>query len=399
MDSTTPSTGATTVLVTVSGRDAPGITAQLMSTLALSQLKIEDMGQTVLHGLLSLSFVLKVNAADQNPIKDLLFKAHELGMKLDFQVLTTSSQSERPFHYAVTLLAHQISCEALEAVTSYVAKQNANIETIKRLSETDFSCVEMGISSKEQIDQAKFRKDLLTIANQKGVDIGFQKEGLFRKTKRLVALDMDSTLIQSEVIDEFARERGVYEKVADITREAMKGNLVFDESLRRRVALIEGLTQEQVDNVFRRTELTPGVEELIRVLKKLGYKIALLSGGFTCIADRLRDKLGIDYIYANQLEFVDGRATGKVIPPIVNAQRKADLLDVIAQREQILLEQVIAIGDGANDLPMLEKAGLGIAFNAKPLVREKADLSLNQKNLRSIFYLLGLSARDVQEVL
>ena len=206
---------------------------------------------------------------------------------------------------------------------------------------------------------------------------------------------MDSTLIQGEVIDELAREKGVFDEVAAITHEAMNGRMDFNESLRQRVGKLKGLNQANLDQVLSRIELTAGAEDLIGVLKKLGYKIALISGGFTFVAHPLKVRLGLDHVYANQLEVQNGTLTGKTIPPIVNAQRKADLLDEIARKENIALDQVIAIGDGANDLLMLEKAGLGIAFNAKKSVREKADLSISQKNLRSILYLLGLSEKDL----
>ena len=206
---------------------------------------------------------------------------------------------------------------------------------------------------------------------------------------------MDSTLIQSEVIDELARFKGVYDQVAAITHEAMNGKMDYDESLRQRVRMLKGMPLSDLEKVFQKVELTPGATDLIGILKKLGYKIALISGGFTYVAEKLKQQLGIDFVYANSLEIRDQALTGNVIPPIVNAQRKADLLDVIAQQERIELDQVIAIGDGANDILMLEKAGLGIAFNAKPKVRERADLALSQKNLRSILYLLGLSERDL----
>jgi phosphoserine phosphatase len=252
-------------------------------------------------------------------------------------------------------------------------------------------------AARDDSDQGvvKMKKELLGIAKKLSVDIALQAEGLYRRAKRLIVFDMDSTLIQSEVIDELARHKGVYNEVAAITHAAMNGKMDFDESLKKRVAKLKGMSQADLLEVFQKVELTPGAEDLLRVLKKLGYKIGLISGGFSFVAERLKTKLGIDYVYANNLESKDGLLTGNVIPPIVNAQRKADLLDVIAQQEQVELDQVIAIGDGANDLPMLEKAGLGIAFNAKPTVREKADLSINQKNLKAVLYLLGLEERDL----
>lgn len=394
------------VLVTVSGQDAPGITSELTGVLASANVAILDIGQAVIHGLLSLSILFELAPDDQTkaPIKDLLFKAAELGLKLEFQVLDHALAESNHLNlknnqYAVTLIADRISAVALHEVTKTLAKYQMNIDVIERLSEGAFSCVDMLVSSASPINSKNVKKELLSIAKINGVDIALQNEGLYRRAKRLVVLDMDSTLIQNEVIDEFARELGVFEEVSKITHQAMLGEMDYDQSLRLRCLKLKGLKLSQVDSVFNRLTLTNGASDLIKVLKTLGFKTALISGGFSLIADRLKTQLGIDYAYANQLEIIDQTLTGNVIPPIVNAQRKADLLDLIAQQERLSLDQVIAIGDGANDLLMLEKAGLGIAFNAKPLVREKADLALSQKNLRSILYLLGLSGRDLSEVL
>lgn len=398
------------VLVTVSGQDAPGITSQLTGILAEGDVSILDIGQAVIHNLLSLSILFEMNGnqSGHSVLKDLLFKATELGLKLEFRVMSQMKDEKisenghwapKAYHYAITLIAQKITAQALHQVSSVLAKYGLNIDVIERLSEGEFSCVEMIVSTSSELDRRALKKELLVIAKKQEVDVALQAEGLYRRAKRMVVLDMDSTLIQSEVIDEFAREKGVFSEVAAITERAMKGQIDFDESLRLRCEKLKGLSLEQIDKVFRRIPLTPGAEDLIRVLKKLGYKTAIISGGFNCIADRLRDQLGIDFAYAHTLEMDHGLLTGKVMPPIINAQRKADLLDVIAQQEKIHLDQVIAIGDGANDLLMLEKAGLGIAFNAKLAVRERADLAISQKNLRSILYLLGISGRDLAEVL
>lgn len=400
-----PSQEKSIVLVTVSGHDAPGITAELTGILAENGVTILDIGQAVIHHLLSLSILFEMTAtADKKVIKDLLFKATEMGMKLDFRVMETSKIAReqiapKAYRYAVTLIASAISARALHQVTAVMARNQVNIDVIERLSEGEFSCVEMLISTSEELDRTALKTELLVIAKKQGVDIALQAEGLYRRAKRMVVLDMDSTLIQSEVIDEFARELGVYDEVSAITHAAMGGKMEFDESIQLRCAKLKGLTSEQIEKVYARIQLTSGAEDLIQILRKLGYKTALISGGFTCIADRLRARLGIDFAYANVLEMEKGRATGRVLPPIVNAQRKADLLDVIAQQERIHLDQVIAIGDGANDLLMLEKAGLGIAFNAKPVVSEKAEFALSQRNLRSILYLLGISGRDLADLL
>ena len=392
------------VLVTVSGADTPGITSKLTSVLAQSDATILDIGQAVIHGLLSLSILFRPKPGDErsSTVKDLLFAATELGLKLDFQVIDPKNEPKihhAKHHYALTLIAEELTASVLHQVTAALVKHDINIETIQRLSQDEFSCVEILLGTDREVNRRKLGIELLSLARHAGVDVALQSEGLFRRAKRLIVMDMDSTLIQNEVIDEFARELGTFEEVSRITEEAMKGKLDFEESLRRRVAFLEGLTLQQVDNVYKRIQITDGAEQLIRVLRKLGYKVALISGGFRVIANRLQERLGLDYIYANQLEWKDGVCQGRVIPPIVNAQRKADLLEMIAQQEKIVLDQVVAVGDGANDLLMLERAGLGIAFNAKPKVREKADLELNRKNLQSILYLLGFSARDFSKAL
>lgn len=394
------------ILVTVSGNDRPGITSELTGVLADCGVKILDIGQAVIHGLLSLSILFELDEKDVDdkaPVKDLLFKATELGLKLDFRVMDASKVHQEhlrsaEFHYAITLIGDSITARALNEVTTVLAQHKVNIDRIQRLSEGRFGCVELLVSSTNQPDESELKTSLLKIGAGEEVDIALQNEGLFRRSKRLVVFDMDSTLIQNEVIDEFARTRGCYDKVAQITEEAMNGGMEFDQSLLLRCKELEGLTQDDIEKVYQELTITPGAEQLVQVLKRLGYKIALISGGFMSIAERLKNRLSIDYVYANQLEFKNGQATGNIIPPIVNSQRKADLLDVIAQQEGISLDQVIAIGDGANDLQMLKKSGLGIAFNAKATVRSQADLSLNQHNLDSIFYLLGISGRDIDRM-
>lgn len=395
-------TDSSSILIRVSGADKPGITSSLTEILTQDGIEILDIAQAVIHHLLSLSILFQASSpeAAQAALKDLLLRASELGLKLEFDVLDRAAAranhvSPKIHHYAVTLLADRVTPRSLCAVTQALAHFKLNIDVIKRLSEGRFSCVEMLVSSGQPLDDSGLKKELLAIAKAEHVDIALQAEGLYRRAKRLVVLDMDSTLIQSEVIDELARAQGCYEQVAAITHEAMSGRIDYDESLRRRVAKLQGLSADKLEEVYRSIQLTPGASDLIRVLKKLGYKIAVISGGFTFVADRLKERLGIDFAYANVLEVKDGVVTGRVHPPIVNAQRKADLLEGLAQQERIELDQVIAIGDGANDLLMLERAGLGIAFNAKPAVSERADLALSQRNLRSILYLLGLSERDV----
>ncbi|MFZ9594575.1 MAG: phosphoserine phosphatase SerB [Bdellovibrionia bacterium] len=398
--------GSLPILVQASGPYAPEVPAEITHLLASHQVEIQDMAQSVIQKLFSLSiqFTFDPNKTRLTQLQaELLKKAEQLKLTLEVQPLThpstdpSKAQGSVPHPYAITLLADPITAQALHQVTAVLAQENLTIDLMKRLSDASFSCVEMLVSSEKALSETSLRAKLMDISKQQGVDIALQKECLYRRAKRLVVFDMDSTLIQSEVIDELAREKGVYPQVSAITESAMMGKIGFTESLKLRCRTLEGLSSADLERVYARIELTPGAQEMIRVLKKLGYKTAVISGGFTFVADRLKQKLGIDFAYANTLEMSHGFLTGEVIPPIVDAQRKADLLDVIAQQERIELDQVIAVGDGANDLLMLEKAGLGIAFNAKPVVRERANLALSQKNMKSILYLLGLSERDVSE--
>ncbi|OGQ26005.1 MAG: phosphoserine phosphatase SerB [Deltaproteobacteria bacterium RBG_16_71_12] len=394
------------VLVTVAGPDAPGITASLAGIVARGGAVLLDIEQVVVQGQLLL--VLLVGVSDQpgsgSPvIKDLLFAAKELGLELDFQVLgdkPTTDAGEARHSYALTVIGDVVDAAAVHGITSCLAEHGANIDAIKRLSDDTLSSLEIVVSlPRDEAHALRLRRDLLEIAVERAVDVALQRENLARRAKRLVVMDMDSTLIRIEVIDELARAHGVYDQVAAITKETMRGNLPYEESLRRRVALLAGLPFQTVVKVAADPPVTEGAPELLRVLRGLGLKTAVISGGFSVAADALRARLGIDYAYANQLEVKEGVLTGNVVDPIVGPQRKADLLDAIAQREGIALEQTIAVGDGANDLLMLERAGLGIAFHAKPKLRAAADTSLTRGGLDRILFLLGLRARDVREFL
>ncbi len=394
------------VLVTVAGPDAPGITAMLTGIVARGGALLLDIEQVVVQGQLLL--VLLVGVPDEpgsgSPvIKDLLFAAKELGLELDFQVLGDKPATDPGVprqSWALTVIGDVVDAAAVHALTSCLAHHGANIDAIERLSDDTLSSLEIVVSLlKDDGAALALRKDLLDIAAERAVDIALQRETLTRRAKRLVVMDMDSTLIRIEVIDELARAHGVYDEVAAITKAAMRGNLPYEESLQQRVALLAGMPLEQVTRIATDAPITEGAEELLRVLRGLGLKTAVISGGFSIAADALRLRLGLDYAYSNQLEVKGGKLTGRVVEPIVGPQRKADLLDAIAQREGIALEQTIAVGDGANDLLMLEKAGLGIAFHAKPKLREAADTSLTRGGLDRILYLLGLRARDVREFL
>jgi phosphoserine phosphatase len=393
------------VLVTVAGPDAPGITAKLTGIIAVAGAHLRDIEQVVVQGQLTLCLVVGVDEAEGHGspvIRDLLFAAKELRLDLDFEVL-----EEKPALplgarslYAVTLIGDAVDAGVVHELTTALARFGANIETIKRLSDVTLSSLEIVVSVARDEEKVKaLHKQLVELAATRDVDLAFQRERLTRRSKRLVVMDMDSTLIRIEVIDELARAYGVYDEVAEITARAMQGNMPYEESLVERVALLAGMPLTTVMKIAGDPPVMEGAPELLRALRALGLKTAVISGGFSFAADALRARFGIDYAYSNTLEVRDGKLTGRVLEPIVGPQRKADLLDALAQREGIPLEQTVAVGDGANDLLMIEKAGLGIAFHAKPKLRAAADTSLTKGGLDRILYLLGLSARDVKELL
>jgi phosphoserine phosphatase len=391
------------VLVTVAGADAPGITAHLTSIIAAAGAQLRDIEQVVVQGQLTLCFVVGVEpgAGHGSPVvKDLLFAAKELGLELDFEVLDEPAPSSYATSlYALTVIGDEVDARSVAALTGALARHGANIETIKRLSDVTLSSLEIVVAVPRNEERVlALHKELVSTALARGVDLAFQRERLTRRSKRLVVMDMDSTLIRIEVIDELARAYGVYEQVAAITARAMHGNMPYEQSLAERVALLAGMPLEAVMRVAGDPPLTEGAPELLRALRALGLKTAVISGGFSFAADALKARFGLDYAYSNQLELKNGALSGRVLDPIVGPQRKADLLDALAQREGIPLEQTVAVGDGANDLLMIEKAGLGIAFHAKPKLRDAADTSLTQGGLDRILYLLGLRARDVREL-
>lgn len=393
------------VLVKVAGPDAPGITAALMGIVARAGAQLRDIEQVVVQGQLTLSFVVGVDPEQGHGspvIKDLLFATKELGLDLDFEVLAEKPAGSVPptSLYALTVIGDSVDARAVHGVTSTLAQFGANIETIKRLSDANLSSLEIVVAVRRDEDLVlRLHKELVNLALELGVDLAFQRERLTRRSKRLVVMDMDSTLIRIEVIDELARAYGVYDQVAAITARAMHGQMPYEQSLTERVALLAGMPLSAVMQVAGDPPLMEGAPELLRALRALGLKTAVISGGFSFAADALRARFGLDYAYSNTLEVKQGKLTGRVLDPIVGPQRKADLLDALAQREGIPLEQTVAVGDGANDLLMIEKAGLGIAFHAKPKLRAAADTSLTQGGLDRILYLLGLRARDVRELL
>ncbi|QSQ20160.1 phosphoserine phosphatase SerB [Pyxidicoccus parkwayensis] len=388
------------VLVTVTGRDAPGIVSRLTGLLADAGAELLDVEQVVVQGRLTLCLLVHLPES-RGVLKELLFAAHELGVALDFQVMETPAPvpaESGPVRYVVTAVGRALGVRELHAVAQRLAAHGANIERITRLTETHLGSVEFHLTLPAGAVPDVLKRSLLALSMEAGsFDVALQRESLYRRGKRMVVMDMDSTLIRIEVIDELARAHGVGEQVSRITERAMHGEMDYDESLRQRVALLAGLDVAVLRRIADNLPLTEGAETLIRVLKRLGYRTAVISGGFSVAAEALKARLGIDSAYSNVLEEQGGKLTGRTVGPIVNARRKAELLESLAKQEGILLDQVIAVGDGANDLLMLEKAGLGIAFRAKPKLREAADTSISAGGLDAILYLLGLTARELQE--
>lgn len=398
-----------TVLVHFSGPDKTGLTAALTGVLVEHKVGILDIGQSVVHENVSIGLLLEIPAGcDFGALRHVLHhRAHELGLLARFTQVPEDALQHwvhalHHQHFIVTVLGRSITAEHLARISALIASHGMNIERIERLSgqlspveASANACVELllsGDSAREAAMRAEFPAAALALS----IDIAFQRESIFRRNRRLFAFDMDSTLIQGEVIDELAAMAGVGEQVSAITQAAMRGELDFDESFTGRVALLKGLSAERVHELLDTIPLADGAERLIRTLKLLGYKTAILSGGFTFFARALQLRLGIDYVHSNELEVVDGLVTGRVILPIINGTRKAELLAEIAGREGISLEQVVAVGDGANDIPMLNLAGMGIAYRAKPLVRQSADQSISCLGLDGLLYLLGVRDRDLQ---
>ena len=399
------------LLINITGPDKPGLTSKITSILSGYKIPILDIGQAVIHNHLSLGMLVEVpkESASSPILKDLLFCAHTLGIQITFTPVSDREyeqwvMEQGKHRYLLSLLARRITAEQLERVSSLIASHNLNIDTINRLSgriplENDQitghtkACVEFSIRGTLQ-DENGFREQMLAITDSLGIDIAFQEDNIFRRNRRLVVFDMDSTLITSEVIDELALEAGVGPEVAAITEQAMRGEIDFTESLLKRVSLLEGLDEHILETIAKRLQLTEGAETLFHNLHNLGFKTAVISGGFSYFGHYLQKKLNIDYVYANTLEIEEGKLTGKVLGQIVDGKRKAELLEIIAKKENIRLEQTIAVGDGANDLPMLGKAGLGIAFRAKPIVRESAKQAISTLGLDAILYLMGFRDRD-----
>lgn len=397
------------LLINVFGEDKPGVTSAVTSLLSNFDVTILDIGQAVIHDQLNLGLLAAIpsEASSDDLMAQVQACTTELNMRVKFLPISEGryqqwvEQQGKPRHI-VTLLARKIEAQHLAALTAVVSRYQLNIDKMVRLSgridlheteELGRACVEFSVRG-EASDPQAFKKSLLELAHQYDIDIAFQEDNIFRRNRRLVVFDMDSTLIDAEVIDELAIEAGVGQQVAEITEAAMQGKLDFKQSFEQRLALLEGLDASVLQKIAQRLQLNEGAEHLISTLKKLGYKTAIVSGGFSFFGEYLQEILGVDYVYANQLDIENGKVTGRVKGDIIDGQRKADLLRELAERDGLMLEQVIAVGDGANDLPMLDIAGLGIAFRAKPLVEASAKQAISSLGLDGILYLLGYSDKD-----
>jgi phosphoserine phosphatase len=400
------------ILINVTGKDKPGLTASLTDVLARYKVAILDIGQAVIHDYLSLGILVEIPTEYKSSsiLKDLLFEAHKLGIQIRFSPIeeelyenwVAQQGKERRI---ITLLGRRITAEQLSKVAAVIAKNKLNIDVINRLSgrvsvnnadTTQTACVQITVSGKIN-EPGVLRGELLNIHTDTGIDISFYVDDIYRHARRLVVFDMDSTLIQGEAIDELADVAGIGDQVAQITEAGMQGKIDFKESLTQRVALLNGLEEKVLSSVAQNLVLTEGVDRVVRKLKQLGYKIGIISGGFEYFGKYLQKKLGLDYVFTNCLEIVDGKLTGKLKGDIIDGQKKAEILRTIAQVENISLQQIIAVGDGANDLPMIRIAGMGVAFNAKSIVKENAQRSISSVGLDGLLYLMGLSEREIRQ--
>jgi phosphoserine phosphatase len=398
------------VLINISGGDRPGLTSSLTEILAAYHAHILDIGQAVVHETLTLGMLIEIPGNEEfTPLKrDLIVKAHDLELKIKFTPVNEESfdhwvKSQGKFRFVISVIGRTITSQQLASISSAISIRGFNIDRIERLSgrlsltgrmQNSNACIELEISGEKDASSA-LRATLMELTHTFEIDIAFQRESIYRRNRRLVAFDMDSTLIQAEIIDELAKLHGVGDQVSAITASAMQGDLDFKQSLTRRVGLLRGLPSGRLQDLLHSIQLADGAERLISTLKSLGYKTAILSGGFDFFGKHLQARLGIDYVFANELEIENGMITGRLASEIVDGTKKAELLQSIARKENISLDQVVAVGDGANDLPMLNMAGMGIAFHAKPLVRESANHAVSHLGLDSILYLLGVRDRDL----
>ncbi len=392
------------IQINISGDDKPGVTSALTETLARYEAVVLDIGQANIHQSLSMGMLYQTTPDKSGDImKDLLMKAYELGVSIRFTPVPEEEYSEwvdlqGKNRHIITMLGRRVTARQIAEVTNIIVDQGLNIDAISRLTgripleeccRTTRSCIELSVRGTLK-NKLQMQADFMELSNTMGVDISLQKDDLYRRCRRLICFDMDSTLITTEVIDELAERAGVGDKVRAITESAMRGEIDFNESFKQRVSMLKGLDESVMQDIALNLPITEGLEKLMTILKKVGFKTAILSGGFTYFGNYLKEKYGFDYVYANELEIENGKLTGRHLGDIVDGRRKAELLKLISQVEKIDIAQTIAVGDGANDLPMLGKAGLGIAFHAKPKVKQNAEQSISTIGLDGILYFIGL---------
>ena len=403
------------ILIRISGEDRIGLTASIMAILAKYDAQILDFGQAVIHNTLSMGILIRIDEAHSGQVmKELLFKITELGsISIGFAPISDDDYEawagrQGRNRYILTIIGRSLSAAQIQAAADVISRYSLNIDAIKRLTgrmsikhpeKNVRACVEFSLRGFLSADDKKaLQHDLMNMGTEAGMDFSFQKDDMYRRMRRLICFDMDSTLIQAECIDELARRHGVYDQVAAITERAMRGEIDFKESFTERVALLKGLDISVMRDIAEHLPITEGTDRLMSVLKTCGYKIAILSGGFTFFGEYLQRKYGIDYVYANELEVgEDGKLTGRYVGEVVDGRRKADLLKLIAQTEHVNIAQTIAVGDGANDLPMLNEAGLGIAFHAKPRVKANARQSISTIGLDGVLYFIGFKDSHLGE--
>jgi phosphoserine phosphatase len=400
------------ILINITGRDRKGLDAKFTSILAQYDVNILDIGQAVIHQHISLGILAEIpRDEDYSSIfKDMLFEGHNMDLDVDIKKVEQDSyenwvHAQGKERRIITILGRTLSARQISAVASVISQNQLNIDGITRLTgrislkepqTNPRACVQLSVSG-TPLDILDMRGKFMEISQQDGIDISFHVDNIYRRNRKLVVFDMDSTLIQAEVIVELAKLAGVGDQVDRITEAAMRGEIDFKESFRQRVALLKGLEEEKLRGLLEKLPLTDGADLVVKTLKGLGYKIGILSGGFRFVGEYLRDKLGIDYVFANELDIKDGLVTGEVVGEIVDGEMKADLLRKLAEQENIALEQTIAVGDGANDLPMISIAGLGVAFNAKPVVRQKAANAISSVGLDGLLYLIGIHDREIKD--
>lgn len=400
------------ILINISGDDRPGVTSALTEILARHDAQILDIGQSDIHHKLSLGVLFRTTSEKSGDVmKDLLFKCYDLGVKIRFTPISVEDYEawvsrEGKSRWIITILGRTLTAKNIALVSAEIARQELNIDSIRRLTgrqplsdkiePRSKSCVEFSVRG-NPIDVDAMRSRFMEISQADGFDISLQEDNVFRRCRRLICFDMDSTLIETEVIDELADRAGVGQEVRAITESAMRGEIDFTESFKRRVALLKGLDESVMRDIAENLPITEGVERMMQVLKRTGYKTAILSGGFTYFGNYLKQRFGFDYVYANELEIADGKLTGRHRGDVVDGKRKAELLKIIAQVENINIAQTIAVGDGANDLPMLSTAGLGIAFHAKPKVKRTARQSISTIGLDGVLYFLGFKDSLIAE--